>query len=81
MARATTASVEPQQDPVPRAFARPEPADPEPSLPAAVTHHDISRRAYDIYLAHGARDDFDREDWLEAERVLTIEAAAAKGRE
>ena len=40
------------------------------------THDQIAQRAYEIFVAHGATDGQDVEDWLRAERELQ----AAKGR-
>jgi hypothetical protein len=37
------------------------------------THEQISFRAYEIYLAKGAQDGRDRDDWFEAERLLIAE--------
>ena len=37
---------------------------------ATVTEHDITRRAYDFYLARGCEHGHDVEDWLQAEREL-----------
>jgi Protein of unknown function (DUF2934) len=41
-------------------------------LPAfiIVSPNAIAARAYEIYLARGASDGFDREDWVRAEREL-----------
>jgi hypothetical protein len=74
MARASTTSIEPQQQPPPAAdFASPAPS-------SAVSREEIARRAYELYLAHGSLDGFDKEDWIEAERMLNEEAALTKGR-
>ena len=35
--------------------------------------NDIARRAYEIYVARGRADGFDREDWLRAERDLKVD--------
>jgi hypothetical protein len=35
-----------------------------------VSANDIAQRAYEIYVARGRDDGFDREDWLRAEREL-----------
>jgi Protein of unknown function (DUF2934) len=42
------------------------------SLPkrSHVTDSDIARRAHDRYLARGAEDGHDVDDWLQAEREL-----------
>jgi hypothetical protein len=37
---------------------------------ADVRNHDIARRAYDLFLAHGRKHGHDLEDWLQAEREL-----------
>ena len=35
------------------------------------TQDEIAAEAYEIYLARGAQDGYDQEDWFEAERRLT----------
>ena len=40
-----------------------------------VTEPDISRRAYDLYLARGREDGDDVGDWLQAEQALRQTAA------
>jgi len=37
---------------------------------ADVTHADIARRAYDLYLSRGTGHGHDLDDWLQAEREL-----------
>jgi hypothetical protein len=37
---------------------------------AAVTEHDIARRAYELFLARGRGHGHDIEDWLQAEQEL-----------
>jgi Protein of unknown function (DUF2934) len=37
---------------------------------AQVTDSDITRRAYDLYLARGCEHGHDVDDWLQAERKL-----------
>ena len=39
--------------------------------PPTMTHADIARRAYDLFLARGCEHGCDVEDWLRAERELT----------
>lgn len=39
----------------------------------------IRARAYDIYLSRGGAPGSEMEDWLQAERELTIEPVAADG--
>jgi DUF2934 family protein len=41
-----------------------------PNRSARVTHRDIARRAYDLYLARGCQHGHDVDDWLQAERKL-----------
>jgi Protein of unknown function (DUF2934) len=38
------------------------------------THEQIAREAYAIYLANGARDGHDQDDWFTAERLLRSES-------
>jgi hypothetical protein len=38
--------------------------------PATVTHRDVARRAYDLYLARGCEHGHDANDWARAEREL-----------
>ena len=40
-------------------------------LPQAASEQEIRRRAYEIYLEHGAQPGQELEDWLQAERELT----------
>ena len=40
------------------------------SQPANVTHSDVARRAYDLYLARGCEHGHDVDDWTQAEREL-----------
>ena len=35
------------------------------------THEEIARQAYELFLARGAQDGNDLNDWLEAERLLS----------
>jgi hypothetical protein len=45
---------------------------PKRQVPApTMTHADIARRAYDLFLARGCKHGYDVEDWLRAERELT----------
>jgi hypothetical protein len=74
MARASKASVEPQQATAHATHLG------NPSRRSALPHEEIARRAHDLYLAHGSLDGFDKEDWFEAERMLNAEAAFMKGR-
>ena len=37
---------------------------------AAVDHHHIAQRAYELYVQRGQQDGLDLEDWLEAEGEL-----------
>jgi hypothetical protein len=37
----------------------------------APTHEQISRRAYELYLARGGKDGAEQSDWLQAEQDLT----------
>jgi hypothetical protein len=41
-----------------------------PNLSAQVTHSDIARRAYDLYLTRGCEHGHDVDDWLQAEHDL-----------
>lgn len=43
--------------------------------PASISHVDVARRAYDIYLARGCEHGHDVDDWLQAERDLTQKPA------
>jgi DUF2934 family protein len=45
---------------------------------AIVSAKDIARRAYEIYVARGHVNGFDREDWLRAERELENPSVAAR---
>ena len=38
--------------------------------PAQVTHGEVARRAYDLFLARGCEHGHDLDDWLQAEREL-----------
>ena len=42
--------------------------------PRTPTHEQIAREAYAIYLANGARDGHDQDDWFTAERLLRSES-------
>jgi hypothetical protein len=43
-------------------------------VPSSEAAHDrIAQRAYELYLARGASDGQDWDDWLEAERELTMD--------
>ena len=44
-------------------------ASPEPA-PAAPSHEEIARRAYELYLSRGRGNGAAAEDWLQAEREL-----------
>ena len=44
---------------------------------AAITEHDIARRAYDLYLARGREPGHQLDDWLEAERELRSSSLAS----
>ena len=39
---------------------------------AAPTHEEIAKRSYEIYLARGAAEGSAEQDWLQAERELSI---------
>lgn len=64
-----------------RRAAHPEPTDSEVMAEASAIYRDtsenppspeeIAAEAYEIYLARGARDGYDQDDWFEAERRLT----------
>lgn len=43
---------------------------PEPVAAALVTHEDIARHAYEIYVETGRRQDQSEQNWLQAEREL-----------
>jgi hypothetical protein len=43
-----------------------------------VSAKDIARRAYEIYVARGHVNGFDRQDWLRAERELKNPSLAAR---
>jgi hypothetical protein len=43
-----------------------------------VSAKDIAKRAYEIYVARGHVNGFDREDWLRAERELKNPKLAAR---
>jgi hypothetical protein len=36
------------------------------------THEEIARRAYEIFVARGGEHGHDVDDWLQAERELTL---------
>ena len=38
----------------------------------AITHDDIARRAFELFCDRGCRHGYDVEDWLQAERELTM---------
>lgn len=40
------------------------------TAPAQVTHREVARRAYDLFLARGCEHGHDLDDWLQAEREL-----------
>lgn len=44
--------------------------------PISVSVQDIAQRAYALYIARGSEDGHHIEDWLEAERQLSEEAAS-----
>ena len=48
-----------------------------PNRSARVTHSDVARRAYDLYLARGCAHGHDVEDWLQAERKLRARSTTA----
>ena len=41
-------------------------------LPQSTREQEIRNRAYEIYLQRGAQPGYEVEDWLQAERELTI---------
>jgi hypothetical protein len=45
--------------------------------PTTVTHDDVARRAYDLYLARGGEHGHDEDDWLQAEQELRARSATA----
>jgi hypothetical protein len=45
------------------------------TAPAYISHIDVARRAYDIYLARGCEHGHDVDDWLQAERDLAQKLA------
>jgi len=48
-----------------------------PNRSALVTHSDVARRAYDLYLARDCAHGHDVEDWLQAERTLRARSTTA----
>jgi len=48
-----------------------------PNRSARVTHSDVARRAYDLYLARGCAHGHDVDDWLQAERELRASSTTA----
>jgi hypothetical protein len=44
---------------------------------AAITEHDIARRAYDLYLARGREPGHQLDDWLQAEQELRSSSLAS----
>jgi len=48
-----------------------------PNRSALVTHSDVARRAYDLYLARGCAHGHDVDDWLQAERELRARSTTA----
>jgi hypothetical protein len=42
----------------------------EPVAAAMLTHEDIARHAYEIYVEKGGRQDQSEQDWLQAEQEL-----------
>jgi hypothetical protein len=48
-----------------------------PNRSALVTHSDVARRAYDLYLARGCAHGHDVDDWLQAERKLRARSNTA----
>jgi DUF2934 family protein len=50
---------------------------PSTSRPGPVTDSDITRRAYDLYVARGREHGHDVDDWLRAERELTKASRSA----
>ncbi|HEX9427692.1 MAG TPA: DUF2934 domain-containing protein [Candidatus Polarisedimenticolia bacterium] len=47
-----------------------------PFIDSQALHRRISARAYDLFIKRGSRHGHDREDWLEAERLVHIEFEA-----
>jgi len=45
------------------------------AMDTAPSHEEIARRAYELYLQRGARHGCDLQDWIAAERELTVRAA------
>jgi len=52
------------------------------AAPAQVTHGEVARRAYDLFLARGCEHGHDLDDWLQAERELrsTLNATTRRAR-
>ena len=50
------------------------------TAPAQVTHGEVARRAYDLFLARGCEHGHDLDDWLQAERELRGTPSAASQR-
>ena len=48
-----------------------------PNRSALVTHRDVARRAYDLYLARDCAHGHDVDDWLQAERKLRARSTTA----
>ena len=46
-------------------------------LPHATREQEIRNRAYEIYLQRGGQPGYELEDWLQAERELSTNLAAA----
>ena len=53
------------------------------AAPTQVTHGEVARRAYDLFLARGCEHGHDLDDWLQAERELrgTPNATPRRARE
>ncbi len=47
-------------------------------LSETVTHSDVARRAYDLYLARGGEHGHDADDWMEAEHELQRASSAPR---
>ena len=53
------------------------PTPPTPPAPPEVSHDDIARRAYDIYIKKGRQQGQSQQNWRQAEAELRKEAVAA----
>ena len=63
--------------PVAAAPHQPVAAGPVPAAVAAVTHGDVSQRAYDLYVEGGCQDGMSDAYWRQAEEELRVRGAAA----